>query len=595
MSPDPPVRVFILADVRLYREGLAQALAQFDALEVVGCAPADQDGFEAVSARSAAVVLIDASTIHDGAAVNEASEGSGARVVACGVVGRDDEVVRCAHAGVAGYVTREASLEELVATVLTVAQGDVACPSRIAAILLRRLSSGATIDSASRPGVYLTLRERQIVSLLDQGLSNKEIATRLGLEVSTVKNHVHHTLEKLGAKRRGEGAWRARRTLQGWRSVSSISRMGLLACLGAAMSLAMACNEPTPLLPCTTTLGGRCWVYLGPDDAMVLAVAEVHGELWIGTTSRGRSGLLRYDAAGRVWRHVAFPGKTVRSIVADAASGAVWATVNGAYPDTTFSYLYRTMNRGKTWEPRDGGFAAQQHFYSDAGPFAIDPANRNHILLGIPGGVALSEDGTATWERVLGLKDTMFATTLAYDAVAISPADGRRVWAGGTNLLFGEQMALRSDDGGHTWREISRPGPPRHGTVPVLLPHPQNPDVVLASVWRSLQVTSDGGATWRTVLELTRPGRYVHAFVATSAVLVAVSDEWVSDLMPGVLGVYTATAHEGPWTAVPAPPDAASGWSVTLDHQGQIVIGTERGVWLVREGVTRSSPPMSRY
>ena len=65
--------------------------------------------------------------------------------------------------------------------------------------------------------------------------------------------------------------------------------------------------------------------------------------------------------------------------------------------------------------------------------------------------------------------------------------------------------------------------------------------------------------------------------------LVAVSDEWVSDWVPGVLGVYTAPAHEGPWTAVSTPPDAAAGWSVTVDRQGQIVIGTMRGVWLVRD------------
>jgi ligand-binding sensor domain-containing protein len=314
---------------------------------------------------------------------------------------------------------------------------------------------------------------------------------------------------------------------------------------------------------------------------MVRAVAEVHDGLWIGTTPRG---LLRYDAADRTWRQVAFPAQTVRSLVVDTASAAVWATVNGAgYPDTTFSYLYVSTNCGETWEPRDGGFAAQQHFHSDAGPFAIDPSNHNHVLLGIPRGVALSEDGAVTWDQVVGLKDTMLTTMLAYDALAISPADGRRVWVGGTNLMFGEQFALGSDDGGRTWRETSRPGPPRHGTVTVLLPHSQDLDVVLAAVWRSLQETRDGGGTWRTVLELAHAGRYVHAFAATDTMLVAVSDEWVSDWVPGVLGVYTAPAHEGPWTAVPTPPDAAAGWSVMVDHQGQIVIGTTRGVWLVRD------------
>jgi hypothetical protein len=328
--------------------------------------------------------------------------------------------------------------------------------------------------------------------------------------VSTVKSHVHHILEKLGAKRRGEAAARARRALLGFRLVGSGSRVGLLACLGAATWWATACSEPTPPLPCTTTVSGRCWVYLGPEDAMVRAVAEVHDGLWIGTTPRG---LLRYDAADRTWRQVAFPAQTVRSLVVDTASAAVWATVNGAgYPDTTFSYLYVSTNCGETWEPRDGGFAAQQHFHSDAGPFAIDPSNHNHVLLGIPRGVALSEDGAVTWDQVVGLKDTMLTTMLAYDALAISPADGRRVWVGGTNLMFGEQFALGSDDGGRTWRETSRPGPPRHGTVTVLLPHSQDLDVVLAAVWRSLQelVTVEAPGERSSNLP-TLAGTYTHS------------------------------------------------------------------------------------
>ena len=56
----------------------------------------------------------------------------------------------------------------------------------------------------------LTLRERQVVALIDEGLSNKEIAAELCIELSTVKNHVHHLLEKLGARGRGEAAARMR-------------------------------------------------------------------------------------------------------------------------------------------------------------------------------------------------------------------------------------------------------------------------------------------------------------------------------------------------------------------------------------------------
>ena len=62
----------------------------------------------------------------------------------------------------------------------------------------------------------LTLRERQILSLVEQGLTNKEIARSLGIELATVKNHVHHVLEKLQVSRRGQAVWRARDDRQAW-------------------------------------------------------------------------------------------------------------------------------------------------------------------------------------------------------------------------------------------------------------------------------------------------------------------------------------------------------------------------------------------
>jgi len=590
VSPDPPVRVFILADVRLYREGLAQALAQFDALDVVGCAPADQDGFATVSATSPAVVLIDASSIHDGAAVNEASDRSGARVVACGVAGRDDEVVGCAHAGVAGYVTRDASLEELVATLLTVAQGDVACPPRIAGIVLRRLAAVAA-HSTPNLEVRLTLRERQIVALVDQGLCNKEIAVRLGVEVSTIKNHVHNLLQKFGAKRRGEAAARARRLAVGWSPARPGFGVGLLVWLAVLTWSTTACNDPTPppppppppplsSLPCTTWVGGRCWVYLGPDSVDVRAVAEVGSELWIGTTTRG---ILWYDTQARSWRDLAFPGKSLRSIVVVPSTGAIWVTVNG-YPDTTHSYLYLGSDSlsaagGRIWLPRDGGLAAQNHFAGMVGPFAIDPLDDTRLLLKVPGGLFLSVDRGGTWERVLGGPYSL----VAYNALAVSSANGVRAWVGGGNTVLHQQFVLRSDDRGRTWEETSRPGPEGYGGVVALVADREDADVVVASIWGSLWATSDGGLTWRTVLELAHQGRAAWAFAMTDTMVVAVSDEWLSDWVPGVLGLYVAPAVEASRSALPTPADAAAGYSVMVDRDGQLVIGTIRGVWLVRD------------
>jgi DNA-binding NarL/FixJ family response regulator len=80
----------------------------------------------------------------------------------------------------------------------------------MAGALLRRvtaLASGRTLDG---PASSLTSRELQVVRLIDQGLSNKQIALQLEIELSTVKHHVHHILEKLEVERRGEAVARLR-------------------------------------------------------------------------------------------------------------------------------------------------------------------------------------------------------------------------------------------------------------------------------------------------------------------------------------------------------------------------------------------------
>jgi DNA-binding NarL/FixJ family response regulator len=127
-------------------------------------------------------------------------------VIALGVEESPDWVIACAEAGIAGYVTDSTSLDGLVARMADAVHGDFDCPPHIAAGLLRRL---AVIGPASRtPTVQsrLTTRELEVATLLQQGLSNKQIARRLTIQLPTVKNHVHSILRKLDAPTRREAA-----------------------------------------------------------------------------------------------------------------------------------------------------------------------------------------------------------------------------------------------------------------------------------------------------------------------------------------------------------------------------------------------------
>jgi two-component system, NarL family, nitrate/nitrite response regulator NarL len=92
--------------------------------------------------------------------------------------------------------------------------------------LIERLRTLAQRMAPAGPQARLTSRERGIVALIDEGLSNKQIATRLGIEVCTVKNHVHHVLEKLEVTRRSQAAARLRHSRLIRSSIQGFSRSG---------------------------------------------------------------------------------------------------------------------------------------------------------------------------------------------------------------------------------------------------------------------------------------------------------------------------------------------------------------------------------
>jgi DNA-binding NarL/FixJ family response regulator len=154
------------------------------------------------------VVLVDLAT--EGLTVARALrlEAPEARLVALAIREVETEVIAWAEAGMAGYVSRQASLADLSATIRRAAVGELVCPPKITADLVRRLSDMAAHRPATGGLAQLTTRELDVVRLIGRGLSNKEIARELSIAVPTVKNHVHNVLEKLQVRRRGEAVSR---------------------------------------------------------------------------------------------------------------------------------------------------------------------------------------------------------------------------------------------------------------------------------------------------------------------------------------------------------------------------------------------------
>jgi len=204
-------RVALLADVRFYREGLARALQAFTEIEVVGSAPAGADSLAALRTANPEIVLLDVAAARVPPVVQSIlATLPNAKVVALAITDEELDAVACAEAGAAGYVSSEASIEDLTTTIARVACGEFPCSSRVASLLARRVSSLGAQHAPSDVRSELTAREREILRLIDGGLSNKEIAHQLGIVVSTVKNHVHHILHKSHVSRRGQAAARLR-------------------------------------------------------------------------------------------------------------------------------------------------------------------------------------------------------------------------------------------------------------------------------------------------------------------------------------------------------------------------------------------------
>jgi DNA-binding NarL/FixJ family response regulator len=204
-AAQPSVSVLIAGDVRLYREGLERVIDADPRFTVVGSAARADDAVQVARTRRPQIVLVDLATTGSMNAIRELAAES-ISSVAIGVPETDREVVECAEAGVAGYVSRDDSVADLVATMATVVDGDMHCSPRIAAILRRRVAALAARPAAHGSRANLTARECEIVALIDEGLSNKEIGQRLSIQLATVKNHVHNILEKLQVHRRGEAA-----------------------------------------------------------------------------------------------------------------------------------------------------------------------------------------------------------------------------------------------------------------------------------------------------------------------------------------------------------------------------------------------------
>jgi two-component system, NarL family, nitrate/nitrite response regulator NarL len=204
------VRAYVASNVRVNRQALADCLGR-GGVDVVGHAACTPDLPRTLRECRPDVALVDMAGGGSAVLIRTIARTSPiVRLIAFGLPEDARPIIACAEAGAAGYISSEGSLDDLVSAIHRVVRGEATCSPRVTAQLLRRLAVLAEEGRPEELEPSLTSRELEVAALISDGMTNKEIARRLSIEVATVKNHVHHILEKLGVRRRREVVTRLR-------------------------------------------------------------------------------------------------------------------------------------------------------------------------------------------------------------------------------------------------------------------------------------------------------------------------------------------------------------------------------------------------
>ena len=197
------IRIIIVHSHRLLRESLAMTLSQQEGIDV----RCEVSSLEQIRADRVAfqpdLFLVEASVPLRSCLEQVRCLQTivpDCKTIMLGVPDTDEAILACIEVGGAsGYVLDNGSFDDVVRNIRAVAAGEAICSPHVANLAFTRMS--ALARQANATGVnqpqYLTRREQDIIESIEKGLCNKEIAVRLGIEVSTVKNHVHNILDKL--------------------------------------------------------------------------------------------------------------------------------------------------------------------------------------------------------------------------------------------------------------------------------------------------------------------------------------------------------------------------------------------------------------
>jgi len=201
LAQDLQVKVFIVSDVRLHRDGLTSLLFGRSSIQVLGSINL-RDSLNALRSTVTDVALLDTVQPADSHLVDALHQlRPQPRILALGIRETASDVLSCAATGVDGFVPIDANIDDMLAAIEAVGRGSSPHLAEIVACSAARASNYAP---------PLTTRELQVADLMNRGLPTKAIARQLGVEPCTAKNHIRNILQKLNVHGRGQAVAKLR-------------------------------------------------------------------------------------------------------------------------------------------------------------------------------------------------------------------------------------------------------------------------------------------------------------------------------------------------------------------------------------------------
>ncbi len=197
------IRLLLVEDNRLLREGLTAMLNEQPDIEVVAAFGNGKEAvLKAVKGRQPQIVLLDLGLKGQNSLrlVESIKKGHpDVKMIVMDLIPVQADMIEFVQAGVSGFILKEATFDDFVETIRSVAAGTSVLPPSLTGSLFSQIIEkvGGEGTATLRESVRMTNREREVIGLIAEGLSNKEIAQRLNISTFTVKSHVHNILEKL--------------------------------------------------------------------------------------------------------------------------------------------------------------------------------------------------------------------------------------------------------------------------------------------------------------------------------------------------------------------------------------------------------------